>query len=818
MSEPEQDAPPAKKGFSLSMPKLSAPALPKIPNLPGLIGKPSEEFGDKSLRECIMPPHKLQSVPDVDENTQKYYDDVKPALDMYVIQPYKDLGTDLPQILADGFRQFFDKNERYKEFICTCVGNSVGLNMGYVIKSNSKAFQDLLNGVKKGGKSGGQRGGSTCSGSPPFDISSLFGRPTYGTQEQQQPTIGTNEKVSANKKAVSNSLKDTMIKRFSKEKGATFSDINAHIEYLLYTIFRTYDKYYPHTKEIRKLIDRDINTTVANAILTYIGDVQKGGGKEDPPEIPGEMTEEKGGPPPEEAKPEEATPEEATTEEAKPKSGFLSGFANSMKNKASAASKKMGEKANSAKEGLKSFAKNPLGAMSSFAKSAFSKQSDPNCKANNESLLESDPATYNWYKITMMCDRYVGQSINSILCTHEPTLKQLCNGVVKYHLYEYLKTVDSEGPLFKFTKNAYIYCIAKFCEQLPEDIAFKMIYKYIFKDNWSSVFMTNFLEPDFGFEQLVKSNSPFEVVKFEFKSEKKITDIQAPIITDASKTKDSAQLKYTFNSEKFNAEIKIPLIEIISTMIKSGTGTTVTYGLTPALPTLAFKHLVEVTKNGILQQDVMEPIVTLFNESIYRSVDAVNTQFITDIGNNTLITTMCKYLISKHSITSKLIESAMKSYNDMYNVVVTSDTKKAEANQKQLQQLKGFYLYHSFRHMIDRSLNQHDFNTIYSDYMKIIPTSSEGQNVMNWQDHPFHGIFSVHLTNLYSSMLALVGKVYSNTWVSEYPTFRLGGANRRKTRRPKHPILKKRRKTRRPRKPVGRRFSRKLSNKKKYTR
>ena len=111
MSEPEQGE---KKSFGfpkMSLPKMS---LPQMPNLPGLIGKPKDGFGDQSLRECIMPPTNLQNVPDIDVNTQIYYDSkIKPALDTDVIQPYIKLGGDLPHIMAAGFRQFFVKNKRY---------------------------------------------------------------------------------------------------------------------------------------------------------------------------------------------------------------------------------------------------------------------------------------------------------------------------------------------------------------------------------------------------------------------------------------------------------------------------------------------------------------------------------------------------------------------------------------------------------------------------------------------------------------------------------------------------------------------------------
>ena len=126
--------------------------------------------------------------------------------------------------------------------------------------------------------------------------------------------------------------------------------------------------------------------------------------------------------------------------------------------------------------------------------------------------------------------------------------------------------------------------------------------------------------------------------------------------------------------------------------------------------------------------------------------------------------------------------------------------------------------------MLDRKLGQDDFGKIYSDYMKQMPEKTppgeENKPIPGkWEGHPLSWIFTGTLPEFHKELLAIVGKPYSQKWVSEYNS--LGGVNRRKTRRlkrPKHPILKKHRKTRRPRKPVGRRFSRKLSNKKKYTR
>lgn len=803
MSEPGQgEEPPAKKGFMSNLPQMSLPkmpSLPKIPNLPGLLGKPSSEFGDQSLRECIMPPTNVKSIPNIDENTQKYYSDVKPALDTDVIKPYEDLGPDLPLILAYGFQQFFAKNERYKEFVCTCVANSVAINMGYVIETNSKSFHDLLNGV--------QRGGSTCDGSPPFDFKSLipgFGLGNYalsttGTiSEESAPPPDAGKKVADYKASVADALKNSMVKRFSKEvNGATFYQINSHIEYLLYTIYSLYNEQYPHTDEIRKLVNKDINQTMAGAILKYIEDVQKGGDPGDPP--------------------------------AKSKGFSFSGLADSLKNKAAelknAANQKaaelknkanqkmtsLGDKLTSAKEratqGATSFIKNPIGSI----KKALTVKPSVDCKSANEFVAEYYGSTYNYSKIVSDVDKYVGQSINKILCGHKETLMDLCNKVVKYHLYEYLKEVEKDGPLFKFTKEAYIYCIAKFCQQLPEDIAFKMIYKYMFTENLNE-FSTNFLTSDFEFINLAKANIPFENVQFEFASTPLNISIQNPDIKQSSK--ESAQLKYTFDPADFNKEVKIPLAETISGLIKTATGTSVSYGVTRALPTLVFKHLVEVTNTGIAKQEVISEIFKIFNESIYRSVAAVNTQFQKDIGNGVIMKIMCKYLISKHTITSKLIENAIKAYNDMYKIVTAGNKNEKYVNE--LNNLKGFYIYHSFRHMLDRTLDQTHFNDIYSDYMNQMPkpTATDTKPIPDkWTDHPLSWIFTGPLTNFHTALLAIVGKPYSQKWVSEYKLF--GG---RKTRRLKHPILKKRRKTRRPRKPVGRRFSRKLSNKKKYTR
>jgi hypothetical protein len=230
--------------------------------------------------------------------------------------------------------------------------------------------------------------------------------------------------------------------------------------------------------------------------------------------------------------------------------------------------------------------------------------------------------------------------------------------------------------------------------------------------------------------------------------------------------------------------------------------------------------LVEVTNNGITQEDVIKTIFEIFNKSVYRSVNAVNAQFQKDIENNKLIPMMCKYLISKHTITSKLIENAIKAYNYMYNVVTSH--KKYETYTNELKHLKGFYIYHSFRHMLDRKLGQDDFGKIYSDYMKQMPENPSGEEkpaiYKEWGGHPLASIFTGTLPEFHKELLAIVGKPYSQKSVSEYPTVKTGGVKTRRLKRPKHPILKKRRKTRRPRKPVGRRFSRKLSNKKKYTR
>ena len=797
MSEPEQGDPPAKKGFGFNIPKMSLPQLPKIPNLPGLIGKPKEDFGDKSLHECIMPPTNLQNIPDIDVNTQNYYDSkIKPALDTDVIQPYKNLGGDLPHILAAGFRQYFVNNDRYKEYICNCIGSSVERSMGYVIETNSKSFQNLL-----------QKGGSTCNGDPPFDFSNFIkGIPSYALNKSGESKNTPTDPANISKQLVADSLSKEMADRFAKKNGATLLEINNHIDYLLYLIYHIYNKQFPHTSIIRKLIDTNINKEVSSAILDYIKDVKTSNGDTM-----------KGG---------EGEGEGEGAEAPAKKPGFFSGLKDRAKQAAENAKKKLSDakqavsdKASALQTGAidaaKAIKRDPLGAMSSFAKSAFSIKPSPGCEGKNDTVADYKPSTYQMHKLIQQSDNYAGTQINAVLCQHKDTLKQLCSEIVQFHLYDYLKEVPENGPLFNSTKNAYIYCIAKFCEQLPEDVAFKMIYKYMFTTEYN-VFSTDLLKPEFEFDTLVEKNEPFSIVNFIFKSDKNVTDVVSPTVKPYNQTPDSPELKYLFDPEKLNGELNIPLFETITSFIESQAKFSLTYGGTKALPRIVFTHLKEVTYNSIINQDVIEKIFKIFDETIYRSVDAVNNQFKTDIQNANMITVMCKYLISKHSITSKVIDSAMKAYNDMYKVVIT---RKKDTNLDELNKLKGFYVYHTLRHMMDRNLIHTDFEKLYEDYATtILKIPARDDKNMIWKSHPLRWVFSESLTNFHTALLGLVGKPFSYKWVSEYPTFKLGGSKTRRLKRPKHSILKKRRKTRRPRKPVGRRFSRKLSNKKNYTR
>ena len=68
------------------MESISGALSKAIPSLP-----PNES----SLRECIMPPPKLQLIPDMDANTQNYFEKIKIELDDKVIRQYEDLGNDL---------------------------------------------------------------------------------------------------------------------------------------------------------------------------------------------------------------------------------------------------------------------------------------------------------------------------------------------------------------------------------------------------------------------------------------------------------------------------------------------------------------------------------------------------------------------------------------------------------------------------------------------------------------------------------------------------------------------------------------------------
>ena len=737
--EPNEDTPPQPAKSRFSMPKM--PSMPKLPNLTG--------SGNPSLHDCMMPPTILQRVPDMDANTAQFYETTKQKLDVIVIKPYIDLGDNIPHILADGFQQFFKENKHYEEMVCKNIGDSVQRSMGYVIRSNGSKFEKSLI----------QKGGTTCDGNPPFDWRSLIpGMPNWSYPLKKSEEEKTEEKPDEKQlqeqiKTVGQAIAEFILPRFSKNNGATYSEINAYIERLLDYIYRQYNKTNPRTNIIRKIVDSEIHGFLADTINKFIASVNQSGGAE------------------------EAPVEEAPAK----KPGFFSRVGNTLKKKAN-------EKMESASQGLTSlkakaasklknasnaameFKRNPLTSIKNFSKNTFIPKNVRECGTKNEEILPYKPDTYDMQKISSESDKYVGQNINAILCQHKETLKPLCVDIVLHHLSEYLKDVSPGTPLFESTKKAYIECIGVFCEQLPEDIAFKMIHKYLFETD-----VSNFLEilssQNFKVENIMEKYDPFANIEFKFESNKTVTalagepNIRKPLA-------DSTELRYTFAPIEFNKSKENVISQATSTVGKMLLGNSVqlSYGDTRALPRLVFKYLVENVDIAIKNTETLNKICKLFDEAVYRSVDAINNQLKTDT-NLTII--MCKYLISRRSITKGVIESSIKAYNDLFSIIENSKISPDSLN-NMMKNMMGFFIYHAFYHKLNPNSKTTDIYTIFEEYAKKM-----NFEIKRWNNHPLETIFKKK-GELHKVLMDIVGKPYTQLFISEH---KLGGNPRKYTKR-----------------------------------
>jgi hypothetical protein len=703
--------------------------IPKIPNLPKLLGNPKESFGDTSLKACMMPPPVLQDIPDIDENTQYYLNEVKKTLDADVIQPYIALGADLPHLLADGFEQFFNDNARYKEIMHSYIGDRVIIDMNYVISTNIPNSNNRL--------SPSQKGGTTCDGKPQVDWESIirsflplttFNPEDYVLKFGSTSTESSGDDIEVNTKtqikATADGIKEELINKFSRKNGATFYEINTYIENLLYVIYTAYFSVRPHTIDIRNIENINITPILSKAIDTYIAENSK---------LVGGDGEEEGGGGGEGDKPP-------------PKTGMFSSLRNTLKNTQSAIAnkanaiqtdtlKRMSDVKNNVQDAAKQFKDKPVTSIKNAFKYTFRPKAVRSCTEKNKTVGKHQPSTYNMRRIVTDADVYAGQEINSILCKQKDTLKKLCVDVVLHHLSVYLEDVSHDTILFKKTKESYISCISTFCETIPDEIAYKMIEKYLFEDKTSiTTFMGTLAQSGFSFETLVSTYDPYASIDFTFTSAKPVPELAKAEIKGGI---NSTELKYDFNPVKYNTVG--PTFQTILSTVSSLIGFDAIYGATRALPRLVFTHLKEVVHLGIVNKPVLTKIFGLFDEVVFRSVDAINNQFEKSVNDIPKI--MCRYLISKHSRTSILIQDSIFQYNHFLMSIQTEKTPTANSTVEKsiTDNMIGFFIYHSIRHSIDKSTT---IDKIYSEYAQKVT----GLKYKTWADHPLASYFN-KLTN-----------------------------------------------------------------------
>jgi hypothetical protein len=735
MSSDDTPAQPAKSRFS----------IPKMPSMSNLMGS-----GNTSEHDCMIPPPTLQRVPDMDANTAQFYETTKQKLDSIIIQPYIDLGDNIPHILADGFEQFFKDNKKYQEMICQNIGDSVQRSMGYVVRSNGSEFQKGL-----------MKGGNTCDGNPPFDWHSLIpGMPNFSyTLKKQEEEKSDDKKIQEQIKSVGQAISELILPRFSKNTGVTYSDINAYNTHLLDYIYRQYNDSRPFTSSVRNIINSEINKFLSDAINAFISSINQTGGA---PEGEGEAP---------------AGNEPVQPAPAGKKPGFFSKFGSTLKNKAAEklnsvtqgvnslkdkASEKIQNLANAAKE----FKKKPFSSMANFAKSTFMPKDTVECAAKHEEILSYKPDTYDMEKITSDADKYVGQNINSILCKHKETLTPLCENIVLYYLSEYLKDVSPGSPVFESTKTAYINSIGVFCENIPEDIAFKMIYKYLFETDLDN-FMTILSSDLFKIENIIIKYEPFANIDFKFESAKTVTPLaEKPNIRKP--LADSSELRYTFSPAELNNSNNDVVSQTTSAVghMLLGNSIQFTYGDAKALPRLVFKYLAETVDIAIKNKETLPKIYKLFDDAVYRSVDAINNQL---KNEKNLTTIMCKYLISTRSRTKELIESAINTYDRLLFAI-----NHYNFTTKSLTNLMGFYIYHTLHHTINPKLKSTDINTIYSEYAKKVDLKYK-----DWNNNPLQLLFNKYDT-FPKELMKIVGKKFEGSVdLSEF----YGGKPKKRTRR-----------------------------------
>lgn len=405
-------------------------------------------------------------------------------------------------------------------------------------------------------------------------------------------------------------------------------------------------------------------------------------------------------------------------------------------------------------------------ALGSFAKSMMPVGKD--CGTKNDEVFKYKPSTYDKTKMIRESEKYAGAKINSILCPHSDTLKGLCTSIILHHLPKYLQDVSVGSPLFESTKQAYIYCIKAFCQQLPEQIAFKMIHKFMFDSNFRN-FLDIFASSEFKFDQITQKYEPFSDVNFEFVSSKTVSELVPP--PEINTGIESAELKYEFDPIEFNKESRF--VQTITSFAKMVSSAPLSYGDTKALPKLAYKYMKEIIEIGVSDNEILGKLYGVFDEAVFRSVEAVNQQFINKPDQIPII--MCKYLITEHSLTSDIIKSSIKAFADMNNALVTS-------NQLiNLDHMMGFYIYHSFRHKMDPSLKHDQIGQIYSDYAKMVSELT----IKEWKLHPLQSIFkSINGYIFHDTLMRIVGKR-----IYRIPTSQWGGKKRTRKHR-------KRRKTR----------------------
>lgn len=742
------------KTSSFGMSSISS-LMPKLPNLLG---------NNQSLHDCMMPPTKLKIVPDMDVNTQKYLDIIKGKIDTNVIAPYIELGDGLPHLLADGFEQFLKGNNNYKEIMGRNIGGSVTRSMSYVIRSNASKFYGLLSDEPLM-----QTGGTTCEGKPPFDWRSLipfYPNTTYAlkTKKEEKPPASNEEKNMENQ---AESLEELILDRFSRKKGASFSEINTYIENLLMYIYGGYNEIRPHTSQVRKIIDKQINAIIANAIKKYISSNNKQGGGA-PPKGEAEDADEPDADADEDADANGAVEGEAPPAEVPKKTGFFSNIGSKIKNTTKSALSSVKSKSTTLKNKLtkeiREVKNAPFSKTKSVAKKTFLPKKMLDCETKGESVSEDKPSTYDGTKLIRESDLYAGQKINAVLCQHKDTLKPLCVSAVLHHLSKYLEDVSPGSPLFESTKDAYMFCISTFCEQLPEKVAFQMVLKYLFETEKPGFIQMISLNT-FKYEDMLKSYEPFKHIDFEFNSSKGVSSLAPP--PSIRRGIESSHLKYEFDPKTFNDEGKS--VQSISAFLTALSGITLSYGDTKALPRLVFKHLTEMIDVGIKNRETLEKICNLFDETVFRSVDAINNQLVKRANEIPLI--MCKYLVSKRSLTTDIIESAIDKYQGTLMFI-----ERAGIPPTVMDNMIGFYIYHTLRHKITPSLRIEDMNTIYSDYIAKVTNIP----YKTWESHPLESVFR-RKPDLFNTLMNVVGKPFSK-FVSEHRLF--GGREKgRKSRR-----------------------------------